>query len=81
MGVSKDNYPTGGRNFKHDTGFQNRCSVRGTMELLVVFSIYEVESNSGTLFENPSTTKLLTVLSWKLLCDHSVESAHRGRVC
>ena len=38
MGVINDTYPTRGRNFKHGIGFQNRCSVRGAMEPLVVFS-------------------------------------------
>ena len=49
MGVIKDNYPTRGRNSKHGTGFQNRCPVRGTMEPIVVFSTYELESKFGTL--------------------------------
>ena len=47
MGVIKDNYPTRGRNFKHCMQFQNRCSMRGTMEPFVVFSTLECESNPG----------------------------------
>ena len=33
--------------FKHDVGFQNRCSVRGPKEPLVVFCTYEFESDHG----------------------------------
>ena len=32
MGVVKDNYPPGVGNFKHGTGFHNRCPVCCTME-------------------------------------------------
>ena len=48
MGVIKDNYPTRGRNLKLGIGFQNRGSMRDTMDPLVVFSTCECESNLGT---------------------------------
>ena len=45
--VVKDNFPAGGGHSKHGTGFQNRCSVRGTMEPTVVLSAHELESHLG----------------------------------
>ena len=48
MGVIKDIYPAGGRNFKHGTGFHNRCPVCCIMEPIVVLSVHELKSNFGT---------------------------------
>ena len=47
MGVVKNNYPAGGGNFKHGTGFLNQNPVRGIMEPAVVLSAHELESNLG----------------------------------
>ena len=47
MGIIKNNYPIGGRNFKHGRGFQNRCPVCGTKEPIVLFSTHEIEPNLG----------------------------------
>ena len=44
---SRTIFRAGGGNFEHGTGFQNRCSVCGTMEPTVILCAHELESNLG----------------------------------
>ena len=46
-GCRQGEFPTGGGNFEHGTGFQNRCPMCCTKEPIMVLSAHELESNLG----------------------------------